>query len=81
MFFAKYNWKVKEDEMGGACSTNGTEEVYIYIYRFLMGNPERKSPLGKSRQRWIILGWIFWRWNGVMWPGLVWLRIGNVEIL
>jgi hypothetical protein len=27
--------------------------VYIYIYRLLVGKPERKRPLGRPRRRWV----------------------------
>jgi hypothetical protein len=49
--FAKYNYnyQVKEDEMGGACSTNGEKSN---AYRILVGKPEGKRPLGRSRRRW-----------------------------
>jgi hypothetical protein len=48
-------------------------------YRFLVGKPEGKRPLGRPRLGgWIILGWILERWDGVMWTGLVWLRTGTV---
>jgi hypothetical protein len=47
-------------------------------YRLLVGKPERKRPLGRTRRRWvdnirIDLGKVKW----VMWTGLVWLRIGT----
>ena len=35
--------------MGGACSAYGGEERRI---RGLVGKPERKRPLGRSRRRW-----------------------------
>jgi hypothetical protein len=35
--------KSKEDEMGGACSTNGEKRK---AYRILVGEPEGKRPLG-----------------------------------
>jgi hypothetical protein len=45
-------------------------------YRLLVRKPEGKSPLVRSRRRWvdirIYLGDIW-----VMWTGLVWLRIGT----
>jgi hypothetical protein len=34
--------------MGGPCSTNGGEEE-----RVLVGEPERKIPLGRPRRRWV----------------------------
>jgi hypothetical protein len=36
--------------MGGACSTNGQKRN---AYRLLVGKPERKRPLGRSRRRWV----------------------------
>jgi hypothetical protein len=52
-------------------------------YRLLVGKPEGKRPLERTRPSgWIILGWILERWNGVVWTVLAWLRIGSVgEIL
>jgi hypothetical protein len=37
------NYEVKEDEIGGACSTNA--------YRILVGKPEGNRPLGRPRYR------------------------------
>ena len=42
------------------------------LYRFLVGKPEGKRQLGRSR---IILRWIFRKWNGEAWTGLIWLRM------
>jgi hypothetical protein len=39
---------VKEDEMGGACSTNGEKRI---AYRIPVGKPEGKRPLGRPRRR------------------------------
>jgi hypothetical protein len=36
--------------MGGACSTNGERRD---VYRLLVGKPEGKIPLGRSRRRWV----------------------------
>jgi hypothetical protein len=36
--------------MGRACSTNGEERN---AYNILVGNPERKRPLGRPRFRWV----------------------------
>jgi hypothetical protein len=34
-------------------------------YRVLVGNPERRRPLGRPRHRWgLILSWIFRKWDG-----------------
>jgi hypothetical protein len=47
-------------------------------YRLLVGKPEGKRPLGRTRCRWVDnnrmdLG----ERDEVMWAGLVWLRIGT----
>jgi hypothetical protein len=36
--------------MGRACSTNGEKRN---AYRILVGKPEGKRPLGRSRNRWV----------------------------
>jgi hypothetical protein len=36
--------------MGRACSTNGEKSNE---HRILVGNPEGKRPLGRSRRRWV----------------------------
>jgi hypothetical protein len=86
-FFSKYNQNdnVKEDEMGGACSTNGVKKN---VYRLLVGKPTGKRPLGRPRCRWVDnikmdLGEM--RWGGVDWIGLTkdrdkWRAIVNVVI-
>jgi hypothetical protein len=43
------------------------------VHELLVGKPEGKRPLGRSRSK-----WIFWRYDWVVWTGLVWLRIGTV---
>jgi hypothetical protein len=50
--FAKYkqNNQVKEDEVGGACSRMGEKRN---SYRLLVGKPEGKGPLGRSRRGWV----------------------------
>jgi hypothetical protein len=35
--------------MGGACSSDGEGRD---VYRFLVGKPEGKRPLGRPRHRW-----------------------------
>jgi hypothetical protein len=47
-------------------------------YRILVGEPEGKRPLGRSRRRWVDnikmdLREIGWK----MWIGLIWLRMGT----
>jgi hypothetical protein len=41
---------VEEDQMGGACGTNGGEEK---VYRLLVRKSEGKIPLRRPRRRWI----------------------------
>jgi hypothetical protein len=64
------NHKVKEDEIRGACSTDGEKRN---SYRLLVGKPEGTRPLGKS--------WCTWAgniemdlgetgWGSVDWIGL-----------
>jgi hypothetical protein len=36
--------------MGGACSTN---ERKTNTYKFLVGTPEVRRPLGRTRRRWL----------------------------
>ena len=46
------------------------------MYRVLVGKPERKSPLGRPRRRWVDkLGRISRRWDVSIWTGLGWPRI------
>jgi hypothetical protein len=41
--------KIKKNEMGGACSAYGERGGF---YRFLVGKPEEKRPLGRPRRKW-----------------------------
>jgi hypothetical protein len=45
-----WNYEVKEYEIGRACSTNRENRN---TYRILVGKPEGKRPLGKSRRKWV----------------------------
>jgi hypothetical protein len=56
--------------MGGACSTN---EENRNAYRLLMGKPEGRRPLGRSRRRWldkIRMDLVVVGWGDVEWIGL-----------
>jgi hypothetical protein len=56
--------------MGGACSADGEE---IVVYRVLVGKPEGKRPLGRSRRRWednIMMDLQEVRCGGMVWIGL-----------
>jgi hypothetical protein len=48
--------------------------------RILVGKPERKSPLGRPRHKWVDNIKMDIReigWGGIVRTGLIWLRIGN----
>jgi hypothetical protein len=56
--------------MGGPCSTNGEKRN---AYRLLVGKPEGKRPLGRTRRKWVDnnrmdLGEV--GWGDVDWIGL-----------
>ena len=41
------------------------------VYRFLVGKPEGKRPMGRPRRRWVDnLRWICRRWDVGIWTGL-----------
>jgi hypothetical protein len=42
--------QIKDDVMGGECSTNGEKRNAYWI---LVVNPEGKIPLGRPRRRWV----------------------------
>jgi hypothetical protein len=49
----------KGEEIGGAFGTYGGENVHAHGHRVLIGKPEGKVPLGRSRHGWqVILKWI-----------------------
>jgi hypothetical protein len=47
------------------------------VYRVLVGKPEGKRPLARSRCRWKDIKWIFKKWDVRVWTGFIWLRIGT----
>jgi hypothetical protein len=47
-------------------------------YRFSVGRPEGRRPLGRSRHRWEDnIKMDLKEWDGEAWTGLIWLRIGT----
>jgi hypothetical protein len=71
VLLTQYCWddRIKEDEMGGACSVHG---VMRYAYRIFIGKPEGKKPLGiLGVDGRIILKWILWK------KGLEWIHMGK----
>jgi hypothetical protein len=63
---------VKEYEIGRACSTNGEKRN---AYRILVGNPERKRPLGRPRRRWVNSMKMDLREIG--WDGMGWIDLAH----
>jgi hypothetical protein len=57
-----------EDEMGRACSTNGEKRN---AYRILVGNPEGKRPLGRSRHMWVD------NIRAIGWDGMDWIDLAQ----
>jgi hypothetical protein len=48
------------------------------VYRFLVGKPEEKRPLGRRRRRWENnIKTDFRKGDVRVWTGLIWLRIGT----
>jgi hypothetical protein len=70
--------KSSKTEIGSACSTYGSEEMFIrvFLWEKLTEGVHLEDPGVDGR---IILKWIFEKWNGVAWTGSTWLRIGTVE--
>jgi hypothetical protein len=82
VLFAKYNWNVEvmEDEVGRGYSTNGDRRN---AYRFMVGKPEEKRPVGKPRRRWldnIKMGLGDIGWGCMKWADLAQDR-GQVRVL
>jgi hypothetical protein len=61
-----------EDEMGRACSTNGEKRNARGI---LVGKPEGKRPLGRSRRRWV--GNIKIDLREIGWYGMDWINLAQ----
>jgi hypothetical protein len=62
--------------MGGACSAYGERRG---VYRVLVGKPEVKRPLGRTRRRWEDNTKMDFKEVGYVgvWTGSSWLRIGT----
>jgi hypothetical protein len=58
--------------MGWACSTNGEKRN---AYRILVGNPERKRPLGRPRRRWVDN--IKMDLREIGWDGMDWIDLAQ----
>jgi hypothetical protein len=58
--------------MGKACSTNGETRN---AYRILVGKPEGKRPLGRSRRRWVDNIKIYLR--EIEWDGMDWIDLSQ----
>jgi hypothetical protein len=72
LFSYNYNDKVKEDEMGGECSTNGAK---MNSYRILVRKPEGKRLPGRARRRWMDNIKTCIRETG--WDGMDWIELAQ----
>jgi hypothetical protein len=78
-YYSDVQRKKKKNELGGACSTYGGEENFVYDFG---GNLRETDHLGKLRHMWeniIKMGprEIIW----TEWKGLIWLRKGTRDRL
>jgi hypothetical protein len=77
VLLTKYNSgdKVKNNGVGGACSTCGRKDGCIQV---LVGRPEEKRPVENLRlDRRVILKLLFKKCDAEAWIGLIWLRTGT----
>jgi len=58
--------------------TRAVERRGVYIYMALVGKPEGKKQLGRSRRRWENNIKVDLREVGWAWTGLIWFRLGTV---
>jgi hypothetical protein len=61
---------MKEDKIGGECSTNGEKRS---AHKLLLEKPEGEMPLGRPRRRWvdnIRMDLVEAGWSDVDWIGL-----------
>jgi hypothetical protein len=66
------NGQVKENEVGKAYSTNGERRL---AYRILVGQPERRRPLGRPRRRWVDN--IKMDLKEIEWDGIDWIDLAQ----
>jgi len=61
--------QIKKNDMGGICSTYGKRKG---TYRNLVGKPDGKSQLRRTRRGWEDnIKWVFRKWNVEVWTGLI----------
>jgi hypothetical protein len=67
--------QIKKNEMGGACSTYGIQEVHTEIWWGDLRERDRSEDVGVDGR--VILKLTFKKSDGEAWTGLIWLRIGT----
>ena len=68
--------QIKKNEIGGACSTYGGQEVHTEIWWRDLKERDRSEDVGVDGR--VILKWTFKKSDGEAWTGLIWLRIRTV---
>jgi hypothetical protein len=64
------------------CRAYSTHRVKRNAYNILVGKPEGKRPLGRSRRRWKYNITMDLRYDAMVRTELIWLRIGtSAELL
>jgi hypothetical protein len=66
------NHEDEKDEIDRACSTNGEKRS---VFRIMVGKPEGKRPLGRTRHRWADDIEINLRERG--WDGMDWIELAQ----
>jgi hypothetical protein len=65
---------IKENEIGGACRTDGRDEKCLQYFGWKTEGRDYSEHLDVDGR--IILEWILGKYVGNLWAGFIWLRIG-----
>lgn len=80
--FVLFTWNykddpVKEDGVGGACSTHGGDEKCVQIFDW--GNKWRDHSEDVDIDGGTILKWILGKWCGRLWTVCMWVKIWTLQ--